>query len=210
MAWSVRSGACGTVAGQGVGASSRPSPAGRNASICATSPTSTVFSDTSANFLARNQDTHYAARRRRGEPIFTAFVESAVNQIIAKRMNKKQQMRWNGTTVQPSLDVRTAVLNNSRTPSAIAIRASGPPTMIRFCERAPDLPRILHALASTPAPAVPLRISSQLRPLDHAKTGSLSPWGSPASGIRISADRARDSLDITVPIGTCAIRAMSL
>ena len=34
--------------------------------------------------------------------IFTAFVESAVNEIIAKRMNKKQQMRWNRTTVQPS------------------------------------------------------------------------------------------------------------
>ena len=30
----------------------------------------------------------YAARRRRGEPISTAFVESAVNEIVAKRMNK--------------------------------------------------------------------------------------------------------------------------
>jgi hypothetical protein len=48
-------------------------------------------------YLGRNQDTlvHYAARRRRGEPISTASVESAVNEIIAKRMNKKQQMRWN-------------------------------------------------------------------------------------------------------------------
>jgi hypothetical protein len=52
VAWSVRSGACGTVAGQGVGAGSRPSPAGRSASTCATSPALTVFSDTSANFLA--------------------------------------------------------------------------------------------------------------------------------------------------------------
>jgi hypothetical protein len=41
-----------TVAGQGVGASSRPSPAGRSAITCATSPASTVFSDTSANSLA--------------------------------------------------------------------------------------------------------------------------------------------------------------
>jgi hypothetical protein len=41
------------------------------------------------------------------------FVESAVNEIIAKRMNKKQQMRWNRTTVQSFLDVRTAVLNHS-------------------------------------------------------------------------------------------------
>jgi hypothetical protein len=55
---------------------------------------------------------HYAARRRRGEPISMAFVESAVNEIVAKRMNKKQQMRWNRTAVQPFLDVPTAVLND--------------------------------------------------------------------------------------------------
>ncbi len=66
-------------------------------------------------YLERNQDmlVHYAARRRRGEPISTAFVESAVNEIVAKRMNKKQQMRWNRMTVQPFLDVRTAVLNET-------------------------------------------------------------------------------------------------
>jgi len=66
-------------------------------------------------YLERNEDAlvHYAARRRRGEPIATAFVESAVNEIVAKRMNKKQQMRWNRTTVQPFLDVRTAVLNDT-------------------------------------------------------------------------------------------------
>jgi hypothetical protein len=56
---------------------------------------------------------HYAARRRRGEPISTAFIESAVNEIVAKRMNKKQQMRGNGTTVQPFLDGRTAVRNDT-------------------------------------------------------------------------------------------------
>jgi hypothetical protein len=38
-------------------------------------------------------------------------VESAINEIVAKRMNKKQQMRWNRMTVQPFLDVRTAVLD---------------------------------------------------------------------------------------------------
>ncbi|HEY4043876.1 MAG TPA: hypothetical protein VGM32_18795, partial [Rhodopila sp.] len=50
-------------------------------------------------YLERNQDmlVHYAARRRRGELISTAFVESAVNEIVAKRMNKKQQMRWTRT-----------------------------------------------------------------------------------------------------------------
>ena len=56
---------------------------------------------------------HYAARRRRVEPISTAFVKSAVNEIVAKRMNKKQQMRWSQVTVQPFLDVRTAVLNDT-------------------------------------------------------------------------------------------------
>jgi hypothetical protein len=40
-------------------------------------------------------------------------VESAVNAIVAKRMNKAQQMRWNRATVQPFLDVRTAVLNGT-------------------------------------------------------------------------------------------------
>jgi hypothetical protein len=67
-------------------------------------------------FAARvNEDglVHYAARRRRGEPISTAFIESGVNEIVAERMNKKQQMRWNRTTVQPFLDVRTAVLNDT-------------------------------------------------------------------------------------------------
>jgi hypothetical protein len=66
-------------------------------------------------YLERNEDmlVHYAARRRRGEPISTAFVESAINEIVAKRMNKKQQMRWNRTTVQRFLDVRTAVLNET-------------------------------------------------------------------------------------------------
>jgi hypothetical protein len=66
-------------------------------------------------YFERNQGAlvHYAARRRRGEPISTAFVESAVNEIVAKRMNKKQQMRWNRTTVQPFLDVRAAVLNDT-------------------------------------------------------------------------------------------------
>ncbi len=66
-------------------------------------------------YLERNRDAlvPYAARRRRGEPISTAFVESAVNAIVAKRLNKAQQMRWNRATVQPFLDVRTAVLNGT-------------------------------------------------------------------------------------------------
>src|SRR4051812_8856411 len=66
-------------------------------------------------YLERNQDAlvPYAARRRRGEPISTAFVESAVNEIVAKRLNKRQQMRWSRASVQPFFDVRTAVLNST-------------------------------------------------------------------------------------------------
>jgi hypothetical protein len=40
-------------------------------------------------------------------------VESAVNEIVSRRMIKKQQMRWNRWTVQPFLDVRAAVLNGT-------------------------------------------------------------------------------------------------
>ena len=37
---------------------------------------------------------NYRERYRAGEAISTAFTESAVNQVISKRMVKKQQMRW--------------------------------------------------------------------------------------------------------------------
>jgi hypothetical protein len=62
------------------------------------------------DYLEANQAAlvNYGARRRRGEPISTAFVESAVNEIVSRRMTKKQQMRWNRWTVQPFLDVRAA------------------------------------------------------------------------------------------------------
>ena len=66
-------------------------------------------------YLERNEAAlvHYAARRRRGEPIATSFVESAVDEIISWRMAKAQQMRWSKPTLQPFLDVRTAVLNDT-------------------------------------------------------------------------------------------------
>jgi hypothetical protein len=66
-------------------------------------------------YLERNEAAlvPYAARRRRGEPIATSFVESAVDEIIAWRMTKKQQMRWSRATVPFFLDVRTAVLNGT-------------------------------------------------------------------------------------------------
>jgi hypothetical protein len=56
---------------------------------------------------------NYGRRHHDQLPISTAFVESAVNKILSKRMIKKQQMRWNRWTVQPFLDVRVAVLNKT-------------------------------------------------------------------------------------------------
>jgi hypothetical protein len=56
---------------------------------------------------------NYGDRRRRGAPFSTAFVESAVNEIVSRRMVKKQQMRWNRFTVQPFLTVRVHVLNDT-------------------------------------------------------------------------------------------------
>jgi len=42
-------------------------------------------------------------------------VESAVNQVISKRMVKKQQMRWSPRGAHLLLQIRTRVLNNTLT-----------------------------------------------------------------------------------------------
>jgi len=55
----------------------------------------------------------HGKRYRAGRGISTGFVESAVNEIIAKRMVSKQQMRWNRYTVQKFLDVRVHVLTGT-------------------------------------------------------------------------------------------------
>ena len=54
---------------------------------------------------------NYGERQRAGEAISTAFTESAVNQVISKRMVKKQQMRWTLRGAHLLLQVRTRVLN---------------------------------------------------------------------------------------------------
>src|ERR1039457_325194 len=72
------------------------------------------LSDTT-RYLELNADSmpDYGKRYRAGQRISTGFVESAVNEIIAKRMVKKQQMRWNRYTVQRFLEVRIHVLNGT-------------------------------------------------------------------------------------------------
>ena len=54
---------------------------------------------------------NYGDRWRNGEAISTAFVESAVNQIVSRRFVKKQQMRWTERGGHHLLQIRTRVLN---------------------------------------------------------------------------------------------------
>lgn len=54
---------------------------------------------------------NYGKRYRNGETISTAFVESTVNQVISRRMVKKQQMQWTPRGAHLLLQVRTKVLN---------------------------------------------------------------------------------------------------
>ncbi len=55
---------------------------------------------------------NYGERYRAGETISTSFVESAVNQLVSKRMVKKQQMRWTPQGAHLLLQVRARVLND--------------------------------------------------------------------------------------------------
>jgi hypothetical protein len=54
---------------------------------------------------------NYGERYRQGKVISTAFVESAVNQVVSKRFVKKQQMRWTPAGAHFLLQIRVQVLN---------------------------------------------------------------------------------------------------
>ena len=54
---------------------------------------------------------NYGERYREGKIISTAFVESAVNQVVSKRFVKKQQMRWTLAGAHLLLQIRAQVLN---------------------------------------------------------------------------------------------------
>jgi len=43
----------------------------------------------------------------------TGFVESTINQVVSKRLVKKQQMQWTPAGAHLLLQVRTQVLNDS-------------------------------------------------------------------------------------------------
>jgi len=55
---------------------------------------------------------NYGERYRNGERISTGFVESTINQVVSKRMVKKQQMQWTPEGAHLLLQVRTQVLND--------------------------------------------------------------------------------------------------
>jgi hypothetical protein len=64
-------------------------------------------------YLKNNQDSlaNYGRRYRNGQRISTAFVESAVNQLIDKRMSKSQQMRWSPLGAHALLQVRAELVD---------------------------------------------------------------------------------------------------
>src|SRR5215510_5362715 len=64
------------------------------------------YIENNANFIP-----NYGERYRNGERISTGFVESTVNQVVSKRMVKKQQMRWSQRGAHLLLQIRTRVLN---------------------------------------------------------------------------------------------------
>lgn len=55
---------------------------------------------------------NYGEKWRYGEVISTAFVESTVNEVVAKRMVKKQSMQWTREGAHYMMQTRTAVLND--------------------------------------------------------------------------------------------------
>jgi hypothetical protein len=65
------------------------------------------------SYVDNNRDfiPNYGERFRQGEAISTAFVESTVNQMISKRMVKRQQMQWSPRGAHLLLQCRIRVLN---------------------------------------------------------------------------------------------------
>jgi len=58
---------------------------------------------------------NYGERWRYGEVIASSFVESTVNEVVTKRMVKKQQMQWSPKGAHYLLQARKATLNGDLT-----------------------------------------------------------------------------------------------
>ena len=79
---------------------------GKIGKLCKTVQEFYTFIDRNRAFIP-----NYGERYRNGERISTGFVESTVNQVISKRMVKKQQMRWSQRGAHLLLQIRTRVLS---------------------------------------------------------------------------------------------------
>ena len=73
------------------------------------------FLDELRVYLRRNRHLipSYNERRLAGEPISSTTAEATVNQVIAKRMVKKQQMCWTPTGAHRLIQVRTRTLDGT-------------------------------------------------------------------------------------------------
>ena len=79
-------------------------------------------------YVERNREfvPNYGERYRNGEKIASGFVESAINQVVSKRMVKKQQMGWSPawSTSSPADYEPGCSTKSGRTLSAAGIRIS--------------------------------------------------------------------------------------
>lgn len=55
--------------------------------------------------------TNYGERQRNGEVFTSSFAESTINEVVARRFCKKQQMQWSKRGAHLMLQARTKVLN---------------------------------------------------------------------------------------------------
>ena len=95
-----------------------------------------------SGYIEANQNfiPNYGDRYRHGEKISTAFAESAVNQVVSKRMIKKQLMRWTESGAHNlSRSGRRCSITNSGRPSFVGIRECKTKRRQKF--RRPHSPR---------------------------------------------------------------------
>lgn len=104
-----------------------------------------------AQFLVQSQRysgsiTNYGARYREGRRIASTAAEANVNNLVARRMVKKQQMRWSVRGANLLLQVRVALANGD-----LAERpADRPPVRPRQTIISPYVPVPLFQRAADP------------------------------------------------------------
>ena len=104
-------------------------------------------------YVERNRQflPNYGERYRNGERIATGFVESAVNQVVSKRMVKLQQMRWShAALICCCKSARGCSMKSGRRRFDAGIQASGQKPRNNRFGRLLDPPES-NALRSTPA-----------------------------------------------------------